>query len=188
MRLSIFSFLFSAPLSLAARDGALTVKVKRLLLPLISRLRDVPAPRSWPNRATWYDVGWNDNATEQTFFLSTFLNDENRESEIRREGRHADLFHRCKGEGADIFTRVYQARFLWSETVIGNGISDSPTLLSRLLDPRYCRFYWRAVGNVWKEEMNLGRGKWVYYNISVLFNYGEIFWLRYWTFRKLRLK
>lgn len=48
----------------------LTVKVKRLLLPLISRLRDVPAS-CWPNRATWRDVG---GRTMRTFFLSTFLN------------------------------------------------------------------------------------------------------------------
>lgn len=58
-------------------------------------------------------------------------------------------------------------------------ISPPWSLLPILLKSRW---------KVWREEMNLGRGKWVYYNISVLFNYGEIFWLRYWTFRKLRLK
>lgn len=141
--------LFSSPLhSHSLHEMTLTVKVKRLLLPFISRLRDVPASR-WPSRATWYDVG---GTTMRRDELSFFLNRDEPWSfwdfvEGRATGRPVP-----SQAGISFNSSLTSNRDFYG-TMIGNhGISSWPTLLSRPPDPLYWRFYWKG-------RVNLGIGE-----------------------------
>lgn len=139
------SFLFSAPLSLAARDDS-HGESKEITFAVYK-----PPPRcaslslAQPRHVIWRR--WHDNATGRTFFLS--------------QPRWAMKFLRLRGgkdrpvssqAGISFNSSLTSNRDFYG-TVIGNhGISSSPTLLSRPPDPLYWRFYWKGRVNLGIEE------------------------------------